>query len=93
MKIEQLKISGFGRIQGRDLKLSDGVTVLYGQNESGKSTTLQFIRSMLFGIPGRGNPVERYEPLQGGSHGGSLMEGCGIFAVLQAARVRGGVRS
>jgi uncharacterized protein YhaN len=72
MKIEQLKISGFGRIQGRDLKLSDGVTVLYGQNESGKSTTLQFIRSMLFGIPGRGNPVERYEPLQGGSHGGSL---------------------
>ncbi|NUU64009.1 AAA family ATPase [Paenibacillus agri] len=72
MKIEQLQISGFGRIQGRELALSDGVTVLYGQNEAGKSTTLQFIRAMLYGIPGRSYPTERYEPPHGGVHGGVL---------------------
>ncbi|MRN52766.1 AAA family ATPase [Paenibacillus monticola] len=72
MNIEQLKISGFGRLHNREIELAEGVTVLYGRNEAGKSTMLQFIRSMLFGIPGRGNPRERYEPMQGGLHGGIL---------------------
>lgn len=72
MKIEQLQISGFGRLQQREMELKEGVTVLYGRNEAGKSTTLQFIRAMLFGIPGRANPAERYEPVQGGLHGGGL---------------------
>lgn len=72
MRIEQLQINGFGRLHHRDLHLSDGVSVLYGRNEAGKSTTLQFIRSMLFGIPSRGNAADRYEPLQGGLHGGIL---------------------
>lgn len=72
MKIEQLQISGFGRLQQREIELKEGVTVLYGRNEAGKSTTLQFIRAMLFGIPGRAQPAERYEPLQGGQHGGIL---------------------
>lgn len=72
MRIEQLQISGFGRLQQREIELGAGVTVLYGRNEAGKSTTLQFIRAMLFGIPGRTNPAERYEPVQGGQHGGIL---------------------
>lgn len=72
MKIHRLQIGGFGRLQNRELELKNGVTVLYGNNEAGKSTTLQFIRSMLFGIPGRVNPAERYEPAMGGQHGGLL---------------------
>ncbi|MEK5583378.1 AAA family ATPase [Paenibacillus sp. FSL P2-0536] len=72
MKIEHLHINGFGRLHNREIHLTQGVTVLYGRNEAGKSTTLQFIRSMLFGIPSRGNPLERYEPMQGGLHGGTL---------------------
>lgn len=72
MRIEQLQIGGFGRLQQREIRLQAGVTVLYGRNEAGKSTTLQFIRAMLFGIPGRANPAERYEPVQGGQHGGVL---------------------
>ncbi|WP_150266710.1 AAA family ATPase [Paenibacillus tepidiphilus] len=72
MKIQQLKIGGFGRLRNRELELGDGVTVLYGRNEAGKSTTLQFMRAMLFGIPGRANPESRYEPMQGGIHGGTL---------------------
>lgn len=72
MRIEHLQIHGFGRLHNREIDLSEGVTILYGRNEAGKSTTLQFIRSMLFGIPSRGNPTERYEPMQGGLHGGIL---------------------
>jgi uncharacterized protein YhaN len=72
MRIEHLQINGFGRLHNREVDLTDGVTVLYGRNEAGKSTMMQFIRSMLFGIPSRGNPSERYEPMQGGLHGGIL---------------------
>jgi uncharacterized protein YhaN len=72
MRIEHLQIHGFGRLHNREIDLTDGVTLLHGRNEAGKSTTLQFIRSMLFGIPSRGNPTERYEPMQGGLHGGIL---------------------
>ncbi|WP_339246964.1 AAA family ATPase [Paenibacillus sp. FSL F4-0243] len=72
MRIEHLQIHGFGRLHNREIELSEGVTILYGRNEAGKSTTLQFIRSMLFGIPSRGNPTERYEPMHGGLHGGIL---------------------
>ncbi|CQR54986.1 AAA family ATPase [Paenibacillus riograndensis] len=72
MKIEELQIGGYGRLHNREMKLDSGVSLLYGRNEAGKSTTLQFIRAMLFGIPGRVNPQERYEPAQGGQHGGML---------------------
>ncbi|MEK3834907.1 MULTISPECIES: AAA family ATPase [unclassified Paenibacillus] len=72
MKIDSLRIDGYGRLAQREIGLNEGVTVLFGRNEAGKSTTLQFIRAMLYGIPGRGKPAERYEPLQGGTHGGVL---------------------
>ncbi|WP_379138947.1 AAA family ATPase, partial [Paenibacillus sp. sgz500958] len=72
MRIERLEIGGFGRLRDKELVLGDGVTLLYGRNEAGKSTVLQFMRSMLFGIPSRSNLNERYEPLQGGTHGGVL---------------------
>ncbi|KGE16503.1 AAA family ATPase [Paenibacillus wynnii] len=72
MKIQRLEISGFGRLRNVEIELGDGVTVLYGRNEAGKSTMLQFMRSMLFGIPSRSNPHERYEPVTGGLHGGVM---------------------
>ncbi|MGN7765515.1 AAA family ATPase [Paenibacillus sp. 22594] len=72
MRIEELQIGGYGRLHNRELKLDSGISLLYGRNEAGKSTTLQFIRAMLFGIPGRANLLERYEPAQGGQHGGML---------------------
>lgn len=54
MKIDSLRIGGYGRLAQRDIGLNEGVTVLFGRNEAGKSTTLQFIRAMLYGIPSRG---------------------------------------
>ncbi|WP_438349790.1 AAA family ATPase [Paenibacillus sp. FA6] len=72
MRIERLQIRGFGRLKEQDITINPGTTVFIGPNEAGKSTIQQFVRAMLFGIPSRTYPTERYEPLAGGVHGGIL---------------------
>ena len=46
------------------------LTVLYGENEAGKSTIRSFMKSILFGFPTRGQ--RRYEPKEGGKYGGAM---------------------
>lgn len=68
MKIIELVIRNFGKLTDRKVPLSDGINLIYGENESGKSTIHTFIRGMLFGIErGRGrasvnDTYSRYEP-------------------------------
>ena len=50
MVIRRLKIKNFGKIRDKDMELSPGINVLYGENESGKTTTHTFIRSMFYGV-------------------------------------------
>lgn len=69
MKIEALHIYGYGRLEDREYTLSQ-LSVLYGENEAGKSTIRSFIKSVLFGFPTRGQ--YRYEPRTGGRYGGAL---------------------
>ena len=72
MRIERLRIDGFGRFREKELcPLASRVTVLYGPNEGGKSTLLAFIRAILFGFPSYG-ARSHYPPLAGGRHGGSV---------------------
>jgi len=72
MRIEHLHIDGFGVWNDKTWgPLEAGLNVFHGPNETGKSTLMAFIRSMLFGFEKRGS-TKRYEPLNGGSHGGSL---------------------
>jgi uncharacterized protein YhaN len=72
MKITDIKIDGFGVWHDLALRgLSPEITVFYGPNEAGKSTLMQFLRSVLYGVsPAR---RERYlPPLAGGRPGGWL---------------------
>jgi uncharacterized protein YhaN len=72
MKITDIKIDGFGVWRDLTLRgLSPELTVFYGPNEAGKSTLMQFMRSVLYGVsPER---RERYlPPVVGGRPGGSL---------------------
>ncbi len=68
MKILSLHIDGFGRFHNRDVSFEDGVNVVYGKNEAGKSTLHSFIRSMLFGMErqrgraSRKDAYSRFEP-------------------------------
>src|SRR5262245_1878569 len=72
MKIENIRVDGFGVWNDKNWgPLNPRLNVFYGPNETGKSTLMAFVRSMLFGFEKRGS-AKRYEPLKGGSHGGSL---------------------
>lgn len=73
MYIRELRVDGYGALQGIELSLDAPVTVLYGPNEAGKSTLLRFMRSMLYGFPSRKEMVERGEPVRGGRHGGRML--------------------
>jgi uncharacterized protein YhaN len=72
MKIENLHIDGFRVWNDKTWpSLSPSLNVFHGPNETGKSTLMAFIRSILFGLDRRGQ-ARRYEPLNGGTHGGWL---------------------
>ncbi|HEY1786255.1 MAG TPA: AAA family ATPase, partial [Pirellulales bacterium] len=72
MKITQLRIDRFGVWSGLEIgRLTDPLVVFYGENEAGKTTLMQFVRTVLYGFsPAR---RERYvSPRPGGTPGGSL---------------------
>ena len=50
MIIEKIVIKSFGRINDKTFEFSDGVNIIEGENESGKSTIAAFIRYMLYGF-------------------------------------------
>ena len=50
MKIDKLKINSYGRIENKDIELKQGINIIKGYNEAGKSTLLSFINSILYGI-------------------------------------------
>lgn len=79
MKLLELHINGFGKFHDRTITFEDGINVIYGRNEAGKSTLHTFIRGMLFGIErGRGRASKndlytKYEPWENsGSYEGWL---------------------
>lgn len=68
MRLLELHIDGFGKFHDRTISFNDGINIIYGKNEAGKSTLHTFIRGMLFGIErGRGRAAKndlytKYEP-------------------------------
>ena len=43
MKINKIKINSYGKIKNKEIKLNNNLNIIYGKNESGKSTILNFI--------------------------------------------------
>ncbi len=48
MIIENIRIGGFGKFKNFELKLCKGLQIVYGKNESGKSTIMDFILLMFY---------------------------------------------
>lgn len=73
MKIKTIDIDGFGVWNGLAIEgLSDQTTVVYGPNEAGKTTLMQFVRAVLYGF----TPERRKKylpPVNGGAPGGRLL--------------------
>lgn len=72
MKVKDLNIDGFGVWTGLSVdSLPDGMTLFYGPNEAGKTTVMQFLRSMLYGYTS--DRREKYlPPIYGGTPGGVI---------------------
>ena len=77
MKIEKIQINGFGKFENKNIELNDGINIIVGKNESGKSTLLKFINSMLYGISKnkRGKNIsdlEKYKPWNTEKYSGKI---------------------
>lgn len=84
MNILALKIDGYGIWRSlRVEKFSDGLNVLYGPNEAGKTTLLQFIRSMLYGFA---ESRRQYLPPVHGGQAGGMAEVDGPFGHYEIVR-------
>ena len=68
MKIRELYLKNFGKFSEKKVTFQEGINLIYGENESGKTTLHTFVKSMLFGLErGRGrasvnDTFSLYEP-------------------------------
>lgn len=63
MKIKKVQINGFGNIENKVIDFSDGINLVYGENEAGKSTLVNFIKCVFYGVNKNkaGNEYSDYE--------------------------------
>ena len=50
MIIREANIGKFGKLENQKYQFSQQINVIYGANESGKCTLMQFLKAMLFGL-------------------------------------------
>ena len=80
MRIKKIRIRNFGQFHNREFTFAPGLNVVYGENESGKTTLHTFLVSMLFGLEksrGRGAKQDvytKYEPWNSASFYSGEME-------------------
>lgn len=84
MQFEELILKNFGKFKDKRIELSDGINLIYGDNEAGKSTIHTFLRGMLYGMErGRGRAANndrfsKYEPWEEpNNYAGSFRFRCG----------------
>jgi len=73
MYLSGFHIDGFGIYHDQGVQdFPPGLVLFVGDNESGKTTLMEFLRTLLFGFPRRAPKRNDYEPWRGGNHGGRL---------------------
>lgn len=84
MRLLELNLKNFGKFHNKRLEFGDGIQLIYGENESGKSTIHSFIKAMLFGMErGRGRAAgndlfSKYEPWENSNYyAGEIRMECG----------------
>ena len=94
MKIEEINIDGFGKFHKYHCQTSGKLEVFYGKNESGKTTLRKFMIAMLFGLEksrglaARYDDFTRYQPVNGGIYGGSMIFEKGRQSIAYLMQIR-----
>lgn len=79
MKIEELNLQAFGKFKNKQIELKEGINLIYGENESGKSTIFKFIEGIFYGFAKSGAQrrttldFEKYRPWTGSEYKGSIV--------------------
>lgn len=71
LKIKDLKIAGFGKFHDLRVSFRDGINLVFGPNESGKTTLYRFIVAGLGGLTE--DELDRYKPWNFNDFGGSFV--------------------
>ena len=61
MKLLELHIQNFGKFSNQSFSFEDGLTIIHGNNEAGKSTLHSFIYAMLFGMTKSEEPFSKQD--------------------------------
>lgn len=78
MKIDQIYIEAFGGLENLEINFKPEMQIVYGINESGKTTIQNFIKAMFYGFGKIGHSVEtnarkKYSPWSGKTMGGYII--------------------
>lgn len=77
MKINKIKINSYGKLKNKEINLNNNLNIIYGKNESGKSTLLKFILNIFYGTSKnkKGKEIsdfEKYKPWDSEEFSGKL---------------------
>ena len=77
MKIENIKVNSYGILKEKEINLKDNLNIIYGKNESGKSTLLNYMKNIFYGISKNKNgkeisDYEKYKPWIGEEFSGKI---------------------
>ena len=50
MKIQNIKINNYGNLKQKEIYLKNNINIIYGKNETGKSTLLNYLKNIFYGI-------------------------------------------
>lgn len=78
MKIDRIYIEAFGGLENLEINFSPEMQIVYGINESGKTTIQNFIKAMFYGFGKIGHSIEtnarkKYQPWSGKTMGGYIV--------------------
>ena len=67
MKIKNIKINNYGNLENKEINLEKNINIIYGKNESGKSTLLNYVKNIFYGISKNKNgrdisDYDKYKP-------------------------------
>ncbi len=87
MIIEQINIINFGKLQNFTLDLTEGINIIEGSNESGKSTISAFIKFMFYGLAPEAHERARSISWQSSTAAGTLTlrEGESLYRIEREA--------
>ena len=77
MKIQNIKINNYGNLKQKEIYLKNNINIIYGKNETGKSTLLNYLKNIFYGISKNKNgkelsDYEKYLPWTGEEFSGKI---------------------